>query len=134
MQMKLIIKAFTQSEWDPCDVAIIDIDVQKCIDFINLVRRLKEEGNDVAYLTYWFSASAEFKNWSDDNDLLGDDNIKEYTEDMEFDDIETHFDSPDLIVYENSITISCSGKHTGEEFWTEHISYEKLLELNQVNA
>lgn len=131
--MKLLIKAFTGSEWDSCDVAIIDIDIPATIKKIKTVRQLKKKDDTIGYVTHWFVVTAEFKTFPDGDDQFSEDEyVKLYNDDMQLDDVETHVESADLYVYEDWVIISAKGKHTSEEFWTESISLDKLLELSKI--
>ena len=134
----ILVKAYTGSEWDTCDYAIIQIDEEwKAISKqrLNDVQHFK--GNQSFYChVYWDSPVGYFC----DNEELNYQKAIEKAEkgflylSIESDEIEalvtpeSALDTHMLkITKEGHCNFKAYGKHTGEEFWTESFSLIKLI-------
>lgn len=135
----ILVKAYTTSEWDICNFAIIDVD-KHLIDILSkgqdVVQKIHAD-NDLLYVAY-LNNSINFYVARDGF------NLDQFLEDkswsfVEFGESETceqlfevlqnKFDLPILKVYrDNQICWSLWEKYTNEEFFTSEIPADKIIE------
>jgi hypothetical protein len=136
----VLLKAFTNSEWDFCDFAIIEItdkwkqELQNKIDAV----RLFKDDTTFFNLSFWESPLGFFKDADDmtpANEIIGEMedwcfvNIGE--EEIEkFSKPENRLDSRQLKIDKYCLVwFTARGKHTGEEFYTAAFDTSKLFNL-----
>lgn len=135
----ILVKAYTCSEWDTCDFAILKIDknweeqIQKRLKLAHFI----EDMNDFVSVLFRDSTASFYATNEDStphiDTLLGDKNWQFVT----FEKNETnHFNTPTstLNLYQMVICkggnayFQAFGKHTGEEFYTDDINLNQLIE------
>ena len=132
---KILVRAYTNSEWDNCNFAIIHVKNE----WKETIRKREELTKpivsfDKSFICIrYYDTSVSFYHREDEwlEELLGD----EYWSFVELDDNE----EKDFYVPENKLETYCVsmfsngvfmysafGKHTGEEFWTETMNINKI--------
>jgi len=133
----LLVKAYTDSEWDNCDFAVIHISTEwkQCMRERLAKAQSFKDDKGFYYLTY--SGSPE--NFYEDGDILSADDILAGDEDSCFIELEEiSLDSlplPEsrLHIYQMVIDsdglmkYKAFGKHTGEEYYTAEFSLTGIL-------
>lgn len=134
----ILIKARSNSEWDNCDFAIVQIDDEwKAIAKQRLNNIKSFKGNQSFYChVYWDSPIGYF---CDTKELDQIESLRESENgflylSMELEEVdsltipESALDTHMLkITKEGYCNFKAYGKHTGEEFWTESFSLLKLI-------
>lgn len=144
MKQCLVVKAFTGSEWDNVNFAVVELSKER-VSFINQmmkeVARLKEIYQFGGQLEV-FCDNAEFFAGVNDNcpfDFADDEAQEGKPVIMELpDDYEDHFYRPEsalkyghMSITEDTVQFVTTGKHTGEEFYTETIDLNAAIEAEK---
>ncbi|MDY5823619.1 MAG: hypothetical protein SPJ99_02005 [Candidatus Coprenecus sp.] len=130
----ILVKAYTNSEWDRCDFAIVHCGEA----WKNLIRKRMEaiqpiaEDSELCSVRY-YDASVDFFQ-TDDKDILKlleqeDWTFIEMDEDEERTLVspENRLDTYRLYIFpKGGFMYSAFGKHTGEEFWTEELTFTDI--------
>jgi hypothetical protein len=125
----LVVKAYTNSEWDSVDVVLFELD-KESIDWLKELREKVELVKGISGFNCLsiFSYGAEFLQdesgvYEDiENGFILEDDVDENN----FSEPETHFDTDTIGLRGYGFFFKCYGKHTGEEFWSETIGWEIL--------
>lgn len=135
----LLIKAYTGSEWDTCDFAIIHLSEDWKKEQVKRLEAVKPFADDYNFQSLnYYDTSVDFYR-VDENDqpdfetLLAE---KEWVfveldegEQNSFAVPENRLDCYRLVVYKNGTAMyKAYGKHTSEEFWTEEFSLKQIIE------
>lgn len=113
--MKYLVLAETESEWDSCGLAIIDID-QEIIESIEKAKSILKDNPD------WFGIEIEISCQFLSNDEYDapfeeeTDSFCELPDDFLASPVENKVKLTLLSVYNHSISIEAYGEHTGERF------------------
>lgn len=134
----LIIKAYTGSEWDCCDFALICITEQWKKQQSQRLERMKAfEGDDDFQYANFYDTAADFYQ-SSENDAFNieemfdgkDWSFVELDEDEEqtYTVPENRLDGYRLVLHTNGTAYyQAYSKHTSEEFWTADFSLHQLI-------
>lgn len=135
----LMVRAYTGSEWDICDYAIIKIDkawIQTMQQRMAAVEPFKKD-NLFCGLSYWDAPENFFKDNEDDtitaDGIIGEEDwcfVETTKEELEsLPQPESRLDTHRLMIdrYGN-FCYKAYGKHSGEEYYSTDVSFEKLLE------
>jgi hypothetical protein len=136
----ILVKAYTGSEWDECDFAIIHLSEDLKKEWSKRLEAAKTFSGDYNFqsLNYYDSAVDFYRTDKDDNP-----NIEELLAEREWvfvtleDKEEATFTAPEsrldcyrLVILKNGTAYyQAFGKYTGEEFWTEEFSLYQLIQL-----
>ena len=133
--MKLLIKAFTGSEWDNANLIVVDIN-KEVLDTIKNYIKLTKSVRDIdwfATVTFWH----EFDVFDDSDEANPFDETKDWKVVSEI--TEMSLLEPEQVMSEHQIALynygfgfKCWGKHTGEEFWSGIIPYESLNKISKL--
>jgi hypothetical protein len=131
----ILIRAYTNSDWDECQFAIIHCDKEWKETMKNRVECVQPFSNDYNFCCLkYYDTSVDFYR-TDEED------IEELLQDKEWVFVELNEDEQEtFLVPENgldtySISIyrtgtakfSACGKHTGEDFWTEEFNLKSIM-------
>jgi len=125
--MKTIVKAFTGSEWDDVAFFVTEIDINELQKLDDKAHFLKKEISNfehisVSYFGEWFNTDDNGNTPLNDTECV----ISEFDETL-YTNPESRLESPSMKIYgDGSVTFLAFAKNTGEEFWTENVSIEKI--------
>lgn len=139
MKKVLVVGAFTNSEWDSVDVALVNL----TDDLIDMVKEVKGiiDGFPKDFDFYSLSKFyADFELMIDNegglNDLVSEEFIigegfiiGEVDVDVNLDNLsipENAIDTQQIIFTRDGFSFKAYGKHTSEEFWTNELPYSAL--------
>lgn len=134
----LLIKAYTNSEWDCCDFALINLSGEWKERQAARLQAVKPYEEDYSFQSMnYYDGSADFYQCGADGEdmkaLLGDkvwafvELDKNETEKLV--PPESRLDCYKIVIYrDGSARYEAYGKHTSEEFWTDEFSLQFLLE------
>ena len=134
----LLVKAYTNSEWDSCDFAIVQLSEEWKKEQAKRIAAVKPFVNDYNFqsLNYYDTAVDFYRTGEDDQPDLEKLLAEKEWAFVELDENEQdNFTIPEnpldcyrLMVYKNGYAIyKAYGKHSGEEFWTEDFSLTQLI-------
>ena len=138
----ILVRAYTDSEWDSCDFAIISLSEGWRKTQPERLRAIKQVENTPSFLSIqFFDGAADFYRSGDDglpdiNGLLGDNKwaFVELTQ-KEQDNLtppESSLNCYKMVLYKDGeAKYTAYGKHTSEEFWTTVLPLRKILEKLQ---
>ncbi len=134
----ILVKAYTDSEWDECHFAIIYCGENWAERLAKRLDAMQPFADDYNFCSLTFyDTSADFYRINEELNVLSTDKAWDFVQ-LE-DDEEQNFSVPEnrLNTYQISlyrdgtIKYSAYGKHTGEEFWTEELPARDILkEMN----
>jgi hypothetical protein len=137
----MLINAYTNSEWDDCSFALINITTQ----WLQLLKkRIKTlsvliKDNSFYHLSYLDYRVDFFSCLPDDFDQTAIQNRDWIYVDLKEDEIEkfirpeNSFEVPEFIITSfNTIHYEAEGKYSKEKFWTEAINIKELVDLVEV--
>ncbi len=135
----ILLRAGTGSEWDNCDYAIIDATDAWKKDMQTKLEAVQPFGKDPNFQSLnYYNAAVNFHRRDEDEmpdiDHLLSDNAIVFVllEGSEAEKLlvpDSRLDCYTLEVFNNgSARFTASGKHTGEQFWTDEFSLEKVIE------
>jgi len=143
----MMILAETASEWDDCDFAIIHITEEWLGNMSQRLVKMERFGTDegLCSVRYWDAPVGFYQNNYEDEhgspkDLLREDEIWCYItlEDGEPENLttpESKFDTFMLTIYPYGTAMyNASGKHTGEEYWTEAFDFYQLIKPQNIDT
>ncbi|MDR2882909.1 MAG: hypothetical protein LBU98_03940 [Alistipes sp.] len=133
----ILVKAYTNSEWDSCDFAIVSCDeswrerMTKRLDAVMSFR----DATDFLSLNYW-DGSAEFYADNDDKIVKVLPDGREWGfvelengEEETFDTPENRLDCRKMVIYPGGCgRYQACGKHSGEEFYTVEFPIGEIIE------
>jgi hypothetical protein len=134
----VLIKAYSNSEWDNCDFAVIHINKDWKKEQANRMQSVKPLGTDIFFreVSYYDTAvdfyktdeddRPDFIQWFNDKPMVFVETDKEELENLSVP--ENKLDCYRLVIYSSGTAMyKAYGKHTGEEFWTEEFSLAELI-------
>lgn len=134
----ILVKAYTNSEWDYCEFAIVYLSEQwkkEQVKRLELVTPLM--GDYLFQSMNFYDTAVDFYRACDDEqtnieEMLGDKEWIFVVLDKEEQDTfiipENHMDCYRLVLHSDGTAYyTAYGKHTSEEFWTEHFSLHQLI-------
>lgn len=135
----LLIRAYTGSDWDGCEFAVIHCTDEWKRQFEKRVAAVQPFKNDYNFqsMNYYDTAVDFYRTDKDDQpdieDLLGDKNcVFVETDKAELASLsvpENRLDRYRLVIFRSGIAYyQAFGKHSGEEFWTDEFSLTLLNE------
>lgn len=140
----VLIRAYTNSEWDSCDFAIIHITpewLQRFVRYYGEAERLYKNDSSFAHIEYW-SAPKGFYIDNDDspdtaNEILGTETDWSFVEleQNELDNLPVPENALNAfllrITHYGQASFRAYGKHTGEEFYTAHFNIAALDDMTK---
>jgi hypothetical protein len=141
----ILVKANTNSEWDDCDFAIIDCGgdwAEKMKKRLTDVRGYKDDLDFLSSRYYDTAASFYVSDEDESDDILPEGRNWAFVdleegEENNFKEPENRLSGYSLVLFKSCWGIyKVNGKHTGEEFFTEELPLEEILESisNQANS
>jgi hypothetical protein len=135
----LLLKAYTNSEGDSCDFAIVHITEEWKKQQAKRVEAVKPFADEYNFLSlnYW-DAAVDFYQTDEDyivdtHDFFAEKDWAfvelEKDEQEKFSAPESRLDCYKIVVYRNgNLMYKANGKHTGEEFYTEDFSLTQIIQ------
>lgn len=129
----LIIKAHTNSEWDSVSSALVKLDddsISELRKIRNAVENFNTDGLSFNRASFFFYG-VDFK-VSDSGQYCGMETSFTIVEDLDmsdYSDPESDLDCCTIDVDKDSFKFTTFGKHTGEEFYSETVSFEEFDKL-----
>ncbi len=138
-----MVRAYTNSEWDICDFAIITIQggwKEQMEKRIETVRPLRDEIR-LGSAHFWNDIASFYVSENEDVDEIISDGKKwafvelEKEEESKFAVPETYLDYPDFVLYtDGSGHYKASAKYTNDEFYTEDLPFREIIESMNTNT
>ncbi|UKB78562.1 hypothetical protein [Chryseobacterium sp. MEBOG07] len=135
----LLLKARTNSNWDTCDFAIIHISEDWKKDLQIRLNSIEPFTEDPMFISMaYYDTGVEF--YKDDNETIPDsaEPLKDkawsfiITNEKEIDALpipENCLDCHELVINaDGTAYYRAYGKYTGEQFWTDHFSIQKIID------
>ena len=129
----LIIKAHTNSEWDSVSSALVELNddsISELRKIRNAVENFNTDGLSFHRASFFFggvdfkiSDSGEYDEMESCFTVVEDLDLSDYT------DPESPLDSATIEVNKSGFKFTAFGKHTGEEFYSETVSFEDFDKL-----
>jgi len=136
MEKYIVVRANTNSDWDNVSVVIVELTE----DLKNIVREVKKAVDKVKDIQSFnklsvFDSVGDF--FVDDEGVF--DNLDEcvVTEYVNFDKLhfpESSLETNMLNGSKYGVQIVSFGKHTGEEFWSDYIKWETILNNEEIKT
>lgn len=134
----ILVRARTNSEWDSCDFAIVNLSEEWKQNQLKRLDTVKPFVDDFTFKSLnFYDCAVDFFQGSDDslpdvNEFLADRSWAFV--DVSEDELDT-LTQPENVLDSHTVAIKNNGeakykaygKHTGEEFWTEDIPLQQLL-------
>lgn len=134
----ILIKAYTNSEWDSCDFALITLSEGWSAQQAARLQAIKPYANNYSFQSMnYYDGSADFYQCGADGEdigaLLGDEEWAfielDKDEEKKLTPPESTLDCYKLVVYrDGNARYEAYGKHTSEEFWTDEFSLQQVIE------
>lgn len=132
----ILVKAETNSEWDNCDYAIINVSkswIESLQSRLNALRKIQDEKD--FFTIKFFDRNVKFYSSNEELTILKEIKEKSFAfvqmdNQEEFSEPENILDAYCISFYSNGVgKYTAYGKHTGEEFFTENIPFADIVSL-----